>query len=251
MVPNASGKEKYKISLPTAVRGQFENSVVHREDWHTMLKQFDELLPVRMQVLWGNHSIVQIIMIWFKILVPPLVYVALRFGGTAAAMTTAVVPATPPETSVPMPDEWLREPASVDDLAAEYEIEFKIPGKQAGSSIFLVKAVNRDGNAIGVGQSQKFKAFVVRALSHAAQPLSPDMVSLLDLSLLTLSGGPLCPHPAWCGLAHWSWTLLLHQAREGCKVAEGAGGRRLFSALGLQREFSVSVCAPVELGPAE
>jgi hypothetical protein len=49
----------------------------------------------------------------------------------------------PPKTPELAP--WEGEPADMNSLINKYHVEAKVPGRTAGTTLFLVQAVNRDG----------------------------------------------------------------------------------------------------------
>lgn len=50
---------------------------------------------------------------------------------------------TPPKMPELAP--WEGEPGDMNSLISKYHVEAKVPGRTAGTTLFLVQAVNRDG----------------------------------------------------------------------------------------------------------
>ena len=76
--------------------------------------------------------------------------------------TQSVAPAASPQpiASAVNADEWASEPTKLEDLTGKYELEAKIPGRRAGTSLFVVKATDRAGNIGQVVPEQALKMFL-------------------------------------------------------------------------------------------
>ena len=67
------------------------------------------------------------------------------------------------ESVAPAPayDPWPNEPASLDQLQDQYNLEMKCSGRVAGTSLYLVHASKRDGQRVDVQGDQEYKLYLV------------------------------------------------------------------------------------------
>lgn len=59
---------------------------------------------------------------------------------------------------------WPDEPQTLDQLSAKYDIEYKIPARVPGASLFITKAADRDGKTEHCVENQDLKMFLVPSL---------------------------------------------------------------------------------------
>lgn len=58
---------------------------------------------------------------------------------------------------------WADEPGTLDDLVQAYNIENKIAGRTAGTTLYVVQAVKKSGELGEAQDGQQFKLFLVHA----------------------------------------------------------------------------------------
>lgn len=75
-----------------------------------------------------------------------------------APVSTAVVPHEEPEDEAIEP--WA-EPSTLDALTEKYNLEAKVPGKTAGTSLYVVFAKERSGETREIVEGQQYKLFLV------------------------------------------------------------------------------------------
>ena len=65
---------------------------------------------------------------------------------------------------------WADEPTKLEDLTTKYELEAKVSGRHTGTSLFIVKAKDREGATGSVVPEQSFKLFLAPWLKHTHHP---------------------------------------------------------------------------------
>ena len=70
----------------------------------------------------------------------------LRFDKAVMKQAIVMMP-TPKKDPAPELPPWTGEPTDVDSLVSAYHVEAKIPGRVAGTTLFLVQAKNRQGQS--------------------------------------------------------------------------------------------------------
>lgn len=78
---------------------------------------------------------------------------------------TGIVPAEPEEEEDMA--SWSSEPRELQGLMDSYVVECRFPGRQPGTSLFLVHAVRRNSESVAMVPNQKFKLFLVPGLESS------------------------------------------------------------------------------------
>ena len=78
-------------------------------------------------------------------------------------LSSSGAPDTIPDTTSDLPA-W-DEPKTLDDLTNMYVVENKIAGRSAGTTLYLVQAKSRSGQARDVEENVEFKLFLAHALA--------------------------------------------------------------------------------------
>ena len=68
---------------------------------------------------------------------------------------------------------WTNEPETLEELMDKYIVEAKFPGRNHGSTMFLVQSKARDGSSHQIIQGQKYKLFVATRLVYHSFGCSP------------------------------------------------------------------------------
>ena len=68
---------------------------------------------------------------------------------------------------------WTNEPETLEELMDKYIVEAKFPGRNHGSTMFLVQSKARDGTSHQIIQGQKYKLFVATRLVYHSFGCSP------------------------------------------------------------------------------
>ncbi|CAE7348115.1 unnamed protein product [Symbiodinium sp. CCMP2592] len=105
---NAKGVQKYKFGLKPEIRKLYMQDPLHSQEWAELITSFDAMYGCS-----GSPAAVS--------------------ATTASSETAATKPGYP------------NEPKTVDALNKEYDTEFKLPGRHAGTTLFITKACNKQG----------------------------------------------------------------------------------------------------------
>ena len=68
---------------------------------------------------------------------------------------------------------WTNEPETLEELMDKYIVEATFPGRNHGSTMFLVQSKARDGSSHQIIQGQKYKLFVATRLVYHSFGCSP------------------------------------------------------------------------------
>ena len=154
------GTERWSVSLSPEVRGQFQSDVLRRASWAQLCDDFDRQLLGRFndsskRCLFATQFCMQP----FRF-APHL----LAQNSSAASSTAQPLQDTAADTATTWPDEV----TTLQQLAETYDIEYKIPARQPGVTIYITKAVNRSGNQTDIVEGQMYKVFLATWSSRVA-----------------------------------------------------------------------------------
>ncbi|CAL1172840.1 unnamed protein product [Cladocopium goreaui] len=138
--PSLKGWNKFRISIPPGVRARYIDDQVFGEDWSNILKDFDQKYSPK---------------------------------SNADATAALALVKKEEEDATKVIEPWTNEPETLEELMDKYIVEAKFPGRNHGSTMFLVQSKARDGSSHQIIQGQKYKLFVATRLVYHSFGCSP------------------------------------------------------------------------------
>ncbi|CAK9074968.1 Uncharacterized protein SCF082_LOCUS36423 [Durusdinium trenchii] len=126
--PSAKGWQKFRVSLPPAVRARHVDDPVFGEAWKDLLRDFDAKYGAQSQ--------------------------------EDAKAALALAAKKEEEDSKAIVEPWTGEPETLDELTDRYIIEAKFVGRAVGTTLVIVQAKGRDGSYHQAVENQRYKLFV-------------------------------------------------------------------------------------------
>ena len=146
------GVKRWRVSLKTEIRNLHSQSVTRRGEWHRLLEDFDkQQLSSCVCII---YCAVHIVRDSVSLLELARFSQHMTEGGNS---NEAIVPIEAAETT----SAWPGKPGALDDLLARYDVEVKLPARQAGAMLYITKATDRHGERTNVIETQAYKLFLV------------------------------------------------------------------------------------------